>query len=193
MPGRIISVVAVALGLLIGSSVLTPVGPGRALQEGSPAAGSACPATTAEENEAIVRRLYDEGWNQGQLGVLDEVLADDYVHHAPGTSAYLPVRQSPDTGQDDLAASIQEFRTDFPDLRFTIEDSVASDDAVAVRMVVTGTQADTLDAWNAPATGRAIARPTWAIYHVECGKLQRGLGAPRQPDDAAPVGRHHRR
>ena len=147
MPGRIISVVAVALGLLLGSSVLLTLGgSARAFQQSSPAAGTACPATTAEENAAIVQRFYDEGWNQGRLEVLDEVLADGYVHHAPGTSAYLPVRQSPNTGQDDLAASIQEFRTDFPDLHFTIEDIVASEGAVAVRMVTTGTQADTLDA-----------------------------------------------
>ena len=45
-------------------------------------------------------------------------------------------------------------------------------------MVVTGTQADILDAWNAPATGRAIARPTWAIYHLACGKLSEGWALP---------------
>jgi steroid delta-isomerase-like uncharacterized protein len=177
MSRRIISVVAVVLGLLIGCSALAPGGPARAFQA-SPAAGTPCPATTAEENEAIVQRLYDEAWNQGHLEVLDELMADDYVHHAPGTSAYLPVNKAPDTGQDVLAASIEEFRTDFPDVHFTILDMVASDNAVAVRMVAAGTQADTLDAWNAPATGRAIERPTWAIYYVTCGKLSEGWALP---------------
>jgi steroid delta-isomerase-like uncharacterized protein len=174
--GRISALFAVALVLLIGSSALAPGG--AALQEASPAAGADCPATTAAENEALVQRLYDEAWNQGHLEVLDELLAANYIHHAPGLSAYLPVRQSPDSGKDDLAASIEEFRGDFPDVHFTIEEMIATDDAVVVRMVANGTQADTLDAWNAPNTGRAIARPTWAIYHIACGKLSEGWALP---------------
>src|SRR5262249_21136190 len=163
MPRRIMSVVAVALVLLIAGSALLPGGPtpARAFQA-SPAASTPCPTTTPEENEALVRRLYDEGWNQGNVAVLDEVLSDDYAHHVVNTSVYLPVGQVPQPGQDDLAKSILEFRTDFPDLHFTIQDVVATADDVALRMVVTGTQADTLDAWGAPMTGRTMERPTWA-------------------------------
>jgi steroid delta-isomerase-like uncharacterized protein len=177
MPRRIVSVVAVALGLLIAGSALLPGSPARAFQA-TPAASTPCPSTTAEENEALVLRLYDEGWNQGHVEVLDEVLADDYAHHVVNTSVYLPVGQVPAPAQDDLAKSILEFRTDFPDLHFTIQDVVATADDVAVRMVVTGTQADALDAWDAPMTGRTMERPTWAFYHVMCGKINEGWALP---------------
>ena len=179
MPRRIVSVVAVALGFLLAGSVLLPgsPAPARAFQA-SPAASTPCPSTTAEENEALVRRLYDEGWNQGHVEVLDEVLADGYAHHVVNTSVYLPVGQVTEPGQDDLAQSMLEFRTDFPDLHFTIQDVVATADDVALRMVVTGTQADKLDAWGAPMTGRSMERPTWAFYHVTCGKIDEGWALP---------------
>src|SRR4051794_29898298 len=58
MPRRIVAVVVVLLGLLLAASGPMPGGQGSALamQEASPAASTPCPATTPEENEALVRR-----------------------------------------------------------------------------------------------------------------------------------------
>src|SRR3954468_4431733 len=90
---RIVPIVAVLL------AVGGLIGPGRLglsdAQEASPAA-TACPATTADENEALVRRLFEEGWGRGDMAVLQQVLADDYVHHFPhlagiGTDVNVPV------------------------------------------------------------------------------------------------------
>lgn len=176
---RFASVVAVTVGLLMTCGVLLPGGPVPAAAfQASPTAGTPCPSTTPEENEALVRRLYDEGWNEGHVEVLDEVLSDDYAHHVVNTSVYLPVGQVSEPGQDDLAKSMLEFRTDYPDLHFTIQEVVSTPDDVALRMVVTGTQADTLDAWGAPMTGRMMERPTWAFYHVTCGKISEGWALP---------------
>jgi hypothetical protein len=36
------------------------------------------------ENEAIVRRFFDELWNEGELSVADELVAADHVHHVGG-------------------------------------------------------------------------------------------------------------
>jgi predicted ester cyclase len=37
--------------------------------------------TSAEENEATARRWHDEVINEGDLAVIDEIVASDIVHH----------------------------------------------------------------------------------------------------------------
>jgi hypothetical protein len=100
MPRRIVTIVAVLLAALTAGGL---VGPSRvalsAAQEASPAA-TPCPATTDEESEAVVRRLFEEGWGQGNLQVVDEVVAnDDIVHRAPATAGSIPPRRSPPRGR----------------------------------------------------------------------------------------------
>jgi hypothetical protein len=37
---------------------------------------------SAEENKAVIRRLLEEGWNQHNLDVIDDLNAMDYVDHS---------------------------------------------------------------------------------------------------------------
>ncbi|CAA9435040.1 MAG: hypothetical protein AVDCRST_MAG55-2944 [uncultured Rubrobacteraceae bacterium] len=37
---------------------------------------------SAEENQAVIRRLFDEVYNDQNLDVLDELVAEDVVNHA---------------------------------------------------------------------------------------------------------------
>ena len=37
----------------------------------------------SEENKAVIRRLVDGFWNEGEAEVIDEVYAADFVHHDP--------------------------------------------------------------------------------------------------------------
>lgn len=38
---------------------------------------------TTQENKEIVRRLFDEGFNQGNLEIASELIASDYINHSP--------------------------------------------------------------------------------------------------------------
>ena len=73
---RLVSVAAVLATLLA-------VGGGAAAtaQEASPAAATPCPATSEDENAALVRRWFEEALNRGNTDVVDELLAPDYLHH----------------------------------------------------------------------------------------------------------------
>jgi len=138
MSRPIAPVFMVLLAALISGSILASSRPGSAAaSQATPATGTPCPATSPEENKALVLRLYEEAYGLGRVEVLDELLADDSVVLVPGVAGFLPTAQT--------AESIHAFRADFPNLRVTVEDVVAEGDRVAVRMTNAGTQADPLE------------------------------------------------
>ncbi len=77
-----------------------------------------------------VRRAFTEAFNQGQVGVIDEVVADSAVDH-----------QHPDEPSfgEHLKAVVGAMRTAFPDLHFEITEMIGEGDWVAVHSVMTGT------------------------------------------------------
>jgi steroid delta-isomerase-like uncharacterized protein len=81
---------------------------------------------------AVARRYFEEVWNRGKVDVLDELLAPDYVNHTPSFG-------SPPPGPNGLKPIVLAMRRAFPDLHFTIEDVVATPNAVAIRTTMTGT------------------------------------------------------
>jgi steroid delta-isomerase-like uncharacterized protein len=152
-------------------------------QEATPASGATadCPATTAEENEALVRRWYEEVWNQRDMDVLDDILAEDYVRYRAG----IPFAN--ETGTADDRQWVEMILAEFPDVTFSIEDILADGDKVAVRTITSGTQMGPMvDMGNAPASERQMTRENIAIWRVACGKLaeqwivQDNLGMLRQ-------------
>lgn len=81
-------------------------------------------------NKEIVRRVIEEGYNQGNLKVLDECCSDDYVmHEAFGSELSIE-------GEKHL---IQTYRHAFPDLHVEIDDLVEEGNIVCARWTTTGT------------------------------------------------------
>jgi len=152
-------------------------------QDATPVSGAAadCPATTPEENEALVRRWYEEVWNQRDLDVVDDILAEDYVRYSAG----IPFAN--DSGVADDLEWVEMILAEFPDVTFSIEDILADGDEVAVRTIMSGTQMGPMvDMGNAPASERQMTRENIAIWRVACGELaeqwivQDNLGMLRQ-------------
>jgi steroid delta-isomerase-like uncharacterized protein len=85
---------------------------------------------STEENKAISRRSFEEAWNKGNLAVIDEVVAANYVGHDPA----IPNLRGP-AGMRQL---ITMYRTAFPDIQFTIEDQAAEGDKVVTRWTARG-------------------------------------------------------
>jgi ketosteroid isomerase-like protein len=157
---RIVPISIVLLAMLVAGS---PFGFSRsspaAAHQASPAASTPCRLTSDEENGAVVRRLFEEGWGQGNLQVLDEVMADDViVHRAAATAGSIPATTFVTPGPVAYAEAIQVLRTDFSDLRVTIEEVIAAGEMVAMRTTFAGTQADPIENLGAPNTGRSMER-----------------------------------
>src|SRR5687767_5506272 len=83
-------------------------------QSATPASGtnSDCPVTTPEENEALVRRWYEEVWNQRDMDVVDDILADDYVRYRAG----IPFTN--EAGIADDLQWVEMILAEFPDVTF---------------------------------------------------------------------------
>ena len=80
----------------------------------------------SESNKNVVRRLFEEVWNKGNLQVADELFAPNYVHRDAST---------PDVGRGPESEKKRAtlYRTAFPDIRFTIEDVIAERETVIAR------------------------------------------------------------
>jgi steroid delta-isomerase-like uncharacterized protein len=82
------------------------------------------------ENIATSRRLIEEAFNQGNLDVIDEASADNFVDHDPLMG---------DQDREAAKQSIATYRDAFPDIHITIEDIFAVDDKVVYRWSGDGT------------------------------------------------------
>jgi steroid delta-isomerase-like uncharacterized protein len=145
-----------ALGVVVLMMVLSAV-PASARQAATPVSGD-CAVTSPADNEAIVARWYDEALNGHDLAVLEEILAPGVMHD----SAVFPDNPPP-------AVVLEQLFVGFPDLTYTVDDVISSEDKVVVRWTATGTNSGEL--FGEPATG-AIA--TWTginIFQIDCGLI----------------------
>ena len=117
---------------------------------------------SVEENKALVRRFYDQVWNEGNVGVTSEVFAEDYVRHDLRPTQALP-------GPAGQAAIATAFRAAFPDLRMELDLILAEGDLVAARWTTEGT--------NTGRWGAQLATGEWArfsgvnIFRIRDGRV----------------------
>jgi predicted ester cyclase len=101
---------------------------------------------TVEDNAATYRRWFDEGCSQGNIDLVDELYAPDYVTHAVGPD--LP------PNREGLKMFIRALREGIPDLRCPVEDVIAEGDRVAGRLSLKGTHNGNL--LGVPASGKPV-------------------------------------
>lgn len=89
-----------------------------------------------EENKAVVRRLYEEVINGGNLDLIDELTAPDYTVHVEDETGELLIDPQ---GRENLEEAIVEYRNAFPDFYITIEYQIAEGDEVATYYTFRGT------------------------------------------------------
>ncbi len=118
---------------------------------------------STEENKAIMRRYFKGAWEQGDLELLDELLAPDYVNHNPAT---------PDmpTGPEGVKGVVSMFRSGIPDLKVVIEDMIVEDDKVATRYTLEGTHGGEL--FGVPPTGKRLSIKSMTVERVSKGKIR---------------------
>ncbi len=80
---------------------------------------------SVEKKKALARRYQEEVWGKGELALLDELLAADFVDHS------LPTQVDP--GFAGAKRAVQGAHDAFPDGHWKIEDLFAEGDKVVIR------------------------------------------------------------
>ena len=118
----------------------------------------------SEENEALVRRYFEEIWDKGNLDVIDELFTTDFVRHGP-TGTEGEVR-----GLEEFKDLVRMYRSAIPDLQAPIEDLIAEGDRVVSRWRTRGTHQGELMG-NAP-TGNQASVTGIIIDRISGGKIE---------------------
>jgi predicted ester cyclase len=117
--------------------------------------------TQADRNKELVRRYYEE-IDKGNIGILDEVVAEDYVDHNPPPFPGLP------SGREGLKQAFKMFQHATPG-HHQIEDQIAEGDKVVTRLTSIGKHEGDLP--GAPRTGHDLKMTSITIHRIANGKL----------------------
>lgn len=119
-------------------------------------------ADIEQQNKAIIQNYFEQVWNQGKLEILDSLLAPGYLNHTPSVP-------NPVKGPAGLKPIVKAIRKGFPDLHYSLKDIIVTRDRVIARVLMTGTQTDTL--FGIPPTGKKIQVNQINIEKIENGKI----------------------
>ena len=114
------------------------------------------------ENLAIVRRLYEEVWNRRNFEVVHELLSPSHALQGPtvfGSSI------GPEAYERQVSGLFQAF----PDLRWTIVDTIADKDKVVAYWSFSATHKGNF--MGVPATNKQVSVEGITIHHVADGKI----------------------
>jgi predicted ester cyclase len=124
------------------------------------------------DNIALVRRWFEEIWNQRRPQVIDELLTAESVCHAEDG----PIRGPAEFKE----RQYDPFISAFPDLRVEVEAIIAQDDVVVVRWSAAGTHSGEGLGFRATHETVSFRGLTW--IHGRDGKLLTGWQSSNIPE-----------
>lgn len=120
------------------------------------------------ENLGRLRRLIEVGFGQGNLGVVDEVMAPDCIEHQRGN------RPGAD-GAKDVVRGLHGWMSDFS---LTVEDVAIAGDVVWSRNRARGTNSGSV--MGHPPTGRSVEVDVFDVVRFRDGKVVEHWGVADQ-------------
>ena len=115
-----------------------------------------------DKNKELVREMVEVLFNQGDVGGGDEFLSPDFIENEelpPGVP----------TGREGVKLLTGMLHTAFPDFEATIEDLIAEDDKVVIRMTWTGTHEG--EFMGIPPTGHRVYLGVFDIVRIADGMI----------------------
>ena len=120
-------------------------------------------------NEAVYRRLIEEGFNQGNLAVADELVSPGAIEHQRGSGG---------DGTEGAKNTIKYLRSAFADFHITIDELVAVGDKVWARQRGGGTNVGSFA--GRPPTGKTAFIDVIDVARFEDGKMVEHWGVADQ-------------
>ena len=112
------------------------------------------------ESKVVVRRFIDDVFVKGNADAVDKLVTSDFTPHSWG-------RTPP--GVEPLKDAIKRVHAGLSDVSMKIEDVIAEDDKVAVRLTARGRH--TGEFMGLPASGRDYAVSETHIFHLRDGRI----------------------
>jgi steroid delta-isomerase-like uncharacterized protein len=125
-----------------------------------------------EDNVAVVRRWFEEVWNQRRIQTIDELLTIESVCHGDDG----PIRGPAEFKERQYTP----LTTMFPDLRLQVEATVAQADQVVVRWTANGTH--DRDGLGIRATGEPVSFRGITWVRIRDGKMIEGWQSSNIPE-----------
>jgi len=119
----------------------------------------------SESNKAVVRRLFEEVWNKGNLQVVDELFGPNYTHHDSSTPNF-------GRGPEGERKRASLYRGAFHDFRMTVEELFAEGESVIARWSSRGTHKGELN--GIAPTGKQVSLTGISIARFAGGKIVEG-------------------
>ena len=117
---------------------------------------------SVEQNKEIARRLVEETFNRGNLGIIDELLVPNFIEHEI-LPAGIP------SSREGFKQLVGMQLKAFPDTRATIDDLIAEGDKVVIRMTHAGTQKG--EFMGMPSSGKHVSITIIDILRFDGGKI----------------------
>ena len=117
-----------------------------------------------EANKALIRRWFEEVWNQGRRDVIHELFADHGIAHGLSDDPTAPLR-----GPAGFLPFHAQFRGAFPDIEVVVEEQIAEGELVATRCSVRGKHSG--DHLGFKATDADVYFTGMTITRVREGKI----------------------
>jgi len=115
---------------------------------------------SVEDNKKIVLRFLEEVWGQGDLSIVDDMIAESHVHHLSRRDVH---------GPEGVRQLVSWLHTFLPDLQITIHDLIAEADKVVIYFTFSGT--DKGGYRDNPPSGKAVTYSGIDIFRVTGGKI----------------------
>jgi predicted ester cyclase len=116
-------------------------------------------------NSAIVHRWFQELWNEGNMNIIDELASPDAI-------GYGQIEQDGRIDMEQFRALFLSLRSAFPDIKFTIEQTVAEGDMVVVRWRAAATHRG--EFLGTKPTNRSVEFTGMSMQRIVNGKIIQG-------------------
>ena len=117
-----------------------------------------------ETNKALMRRWFEEVWNQGRADAIPELFSEDGIAHGLSEDVNAPMK-----GPAGFLPFHAQFREAFPNIEVVVEDMIAEGDLVASRCSVRGKHLG--HSLGFAATNSPIEFTGMAITRIRDGKI----------------------
>jgi steroid delta-isomerase-like uncharacterized protein len=115
-----------------------------------------------DQNKSLARQLIEEVFNRGNMHLIEELIAPDFVEREelpPGVPR----------NREGVALLTTMLRSAFPDFKATIDDVVAEGDKVVIRLTWNGTQRG--EFMGVPPSGNSMSIGVIDIFRIDGGKI----------------------